>query len=80
VARKQGSYAHTVSVASYTLSATWTASGAVTALTKAGVFGGATKTTQAGAAATNLLFLVNTFTATSLANLDQLSLTWTVTI
>jgi hypothetical protein len=80
MARKQFSYAHTVGVASYTLSQTWTAGGTVTALTKAGLFGGSTKATQGSSAVTNILFLVNTFTSTSLANLDQLSLTWTVTI
>lgn len=79
VARKQATYAHTAGVASYTQSATWTATGTVTALTKAGLFGGAAKNAQ-GNGATNILFLENTFTSTSLANGDQLSLTWTVNI
>lgn len=79
VARKLATYAHTGSTASYTMSATWTASATVTALRMAGLFGGAAKTAQ-GNGATNILFLENTFTATSLANGDQLSLTWTVNI
>lgn len=80
VARKQATYAHTASATSYTQTATWTATGTVTSLQKAGMFGGSTKTAQSGASATNLLFLENTFTATSLANTDQLTLTWTVNI
>lgn len=80
VARKQATYAHTPGATSYTQTATWTATGTVTSLQKAGMFGGSTKTGQAGATATNILFLENTFTATSLANNDQISLTWTVNI
>lgn len=80
VARKNSTYAHTTGVASYTQAATWTASGAVTSLQMAGMFGGSTKTAQGTATATNILFVENTFTATSLATSDQLSLTWTVNI
>jgi hypothetical protein len=80
VARHSATYAHSAGVTSYTMAYTWTATGTCTSLQKAGMFGGSTKTSQSGATATNLLFLENTFTATSLANLDQLSLTWTVNI
>jgi hypothetical protein len=80
VARKNSTYAHTTTVTSYTQAATWTASGTVTSLQMAGMFGGSTKTAQGTATATDILFVENTFTATSLANLDQLSLTWTVNI
>jgi hypothetical protein len=80
VARKNATYAHTTGVTSYTQSATWTASGTVTSLQKAGMFGGAGKTAQGTATAIDNLFVENTFTATSLANLDQLSLVWTVNI
>lgn len=79
VARKLATYAHTASTAQYTMTATWTASGTVTSLRMAGLFGGSAKTAQ-GNSANNILFLENTFTATSLANSDQLSLTWTVNI
>lgn len=79
MARKQATYAHTASAANYTMAATWTATGAVTALQKAGLFGGAAKTAQ-GNGATNILVLANTFTATSMVLNDQLSLTWTVNI
>lgn len=80
VARKNATFAHTTSVTSYTQSATWTASGTVTALQMAGMFGGAGKTAQGTATATDILFVENTFTPTSLATSDQLSLTWTVNI
>ncbi len=80
VARKNSTYAHTTTVTSYTQAATWTASGTVTSLQMAGMFGGSTKTAQGTATATDILFVENTFTATSLANLDQLSLTWTINI
>lgn len=79
LARKVATYAHTASTATYTLAATWTATSAATATSKAGLFGGAAKTTQNNGA-TNILFLENTFTATTLAINDQLSLTWTVTV
>jgi hypothetical protein len=77
--RKQATYAHTVSTANYTQSATWTASGAATSVQKAGMFGGSARTVQ-GNNVNNVLFLANTFTATTLAINDQLSLTWTVNI
>ena len=71
--------AHTANATSYTASATWTATGTSTSSQMAGLFGGAGKTAQ-GSGATNILFLENTFTATSLVTNDQLSLTWTVNI
>lgn len=77
--RKQATYAHTGGTAQYTLSATWTATGTSTASQLAGLFGGAGKTAQANSG-TNILVLENTFTATSLATSDQLSLTWTVNV
>jgi hypothetical protein len=77
--RKQATYAHTGGTATYTMSATWTATGTSTSTRAAGLFGGAAKTAQ-GTGATNILFLENTFTATTLATSDQLSLTWTVTV
>jgi len=79
LARKQATYAHTGSATSYTMTATWTASATVTNVRLAGLFGGSSKTTQ-GNSANNKLVLENTFTATTLANTDQLSLTWTVNI
>jgi hypothetical protein len=77
--RKQATYAHTTSTATYTMSATWTATGTATSTQLAGLFGGAAKTSQSNGA-TNILFLENTFTATTLNTNDQLSLTWTITV
>lgn len=79
LSRKQATYAHTGSATSYTMTATWTATGTITSVRLAGLFGGSSKTTQ-GNSANNKLVLENTFTATTLANTDQLSLTWTVNI
>lgn len=70
---------HTGSATTYTLAATWTASSAVTGTSKIGLFGGAGKTAQ-GSGGTNILVLSNTFTATTLANGDAITVTWTVTI
>lgn len=77
--RKQATYAHTGGTAVYTLTATWTATGASTSSQIAGLFGGSSRTAQANNA-NNILVLENTFTATSLATNDQLSLTWTINI
>jgi hypothetical protein len=79
VARAQATYAHTNGVASYTETKTFTATGTITSLQVAGLFGGSTRTAQA-ASGTNVLFVENTFTATSMVNTDQLTLTWTINI
>lgn len=80
LARKQATYAHTGGVASYSLAATWTATGTSTSTSKAGLFGGSTKATRGSSVVTNILYLTNTFTPTSLNNTDQLGLTWTVSV
>jgi len=80
VARKLATYAHTASTANYTQAATWTASGTVTALQIAGLFGGTAKTGFNASNAQNALFVESVFTSTSLVNLDQLTLTWTINI
>lgn len=78
LSRKVSTMAHTAAATTLTSSATWTATGTSTNSQMAGLFGGAGKT-AVGAGATNVLCLENTFTATSLVNADQLSLTWTIT-
>lgn len=80
VARKLATYAHTGGVASYTEAATWTATGAVTSLIIAGLFGGTAKTGFNASNAQNTLFVESAFTSTSLVNNDQLTLTWTINI
>lgn len=79
VARAQATYAHTTGVASYTQTKTFTATGTITSLQVAGLFGGSSRTAQA-ASANNILFVESTFTATSMVNTDQLTLTWTVNV
>jgi hypothetical protein len=83
--RSTCTYAHTVSgpasaVSSYTLAHTWTASTAITSVQLAGLFGGSAKASQGGTNVNNMLFLESTFTVTTLANADQIALTWTVNI
>lgn len=80
VARKLATYAHTTAVASYTQAATWTATGTVTSLIVAGLFGGTAKTAFNASNAQNTLFVMSAFTSTSLVNNDQLTLTWTINI
>lgn len=79
LARKQATYAHTTGVTSYSQTATWTATSAITSVQLAGLFGGAGKTAQ-GSGGTNILFLESTFTPTSMVSADQVSLAWTVNI
>lgn len=67
---------HTSAATTYTLAATWTATGTATATSKIGLLGGTGKATIAS----GTLVLANTFTATTLANGDQLTVTWTITI
>jgi hypothetical protein len=71
VARAAAAYAHTPSVASYTQGITYTASGTITSLDIAGMTDNVTR-------GSGSLVFATQFTATSLANLDQLTLTWTV--
>jgi hypothetical protein len=77
--RAHATPAHTGGATNYTMTYTWTATGTVTAASKAGLFGGSSKTAQS-TGANNILFVTNTFTATTLATNDQLSLVWTVNI
>jgi hypothetical protein len=78
--RAQGTFAHTTNTTSYTIAKTFTASSTITNVQIAGLFGGSTKSTQGSSATTNILFLENTFTATTLAASDQIAITWTVNI
>jgi hypothetical protein len=80
VARKLATYGHTAATANYTQAATWTATAGVTSLLVAGLFGGTAKTAFNASNAQNVLFVESAFTATSLVNNDQLTLTWTINI
>jgi len=67
---------HSGSATTYTLAATWTATGTQTGTSKIGLLGGTGKATIAS----GTLVLANTFTATTLASGDALTVTWTITI
>jgi hypothetical protein len=69
--RAQAAYTHTNGQATYTLTKTWTASGTVSNVQKAGVF---------NAASSGTMIFENTFTPVTLNNGDQIQLTWTITI
>ncbi|MEM2140874.1 MAG: hypothetical protein QXJ74_09900 [Nitrososphaera sp.] len=71
LARTQGAYAHTNGQSTYTVSNTFTASATHNNVQKAGLF-------TAGTGGT--MMAENTFTAVSLANGDQLTITWTITL
>lgn len=73
-ARSQGTYAHTTCSAfpcTYTLTHTWTATGTLTSVQKAGVL---------NASSVGTLVFENTFTPVSLNSGDTLQLTWTITL
>jgi hypothetical protein len=71
LARAQGTYSHTNGQASYTVSKTFTATGTLNNVQSAGLF---------NAASTGTMMARNGFTAVSLANGDQLTITWTITL
>jgi hypothetical protein len=73
VTRTLATYAHTPAVASFQQSKPFTASTTLTALQAAGLF----DTTTQG---TGTLVCENLFTSTTLANGDQLTVTWTLNI
>lgn len=69
LARAQGAYSHTAGASSYSVSHTWTATGAQTA-DAAGMF---------NASSSGTMCFENTFSSVSLQSGDTLTLTWTVT-
>lgn len=78
LARALATYAHTATVASYTMAKTFTATAAITAVQTCGLFNSLTQ--GAADSATSALFVENNFTATTLANGDAITITWTVNI
>jgi hypothetical protein len=74
LARAQATFAHTTNTTSYTLSKTFTASGAFTAVQKEALFN------AAGPPPAGTMFVENTFTSTALASSDQLTVTHTINI
>lgn len=70
LARAQGTYAHTVGQSTFTVSKTFTATASQSAQA-AGLF---------TASSAGTMMAENTFTSVSLANNDQLTITWTITL
>lgn len=71
LARSQGEYAHTNGQSTLTVTETFTASATHNNVQKAGLF-----TASSG----GTMMAENTFTSVSLANGDQLTITWTITL
>nr|AFK24929.1 hypothetical protein Josef01_10c16_33 [uncultured archaeon] len=69
--RAQGTYAHTNGQNTFTVTRTFTATATVNNVQSAGLF-----TASSG----GTMMAENTFTAVSLANNDQLTITWTITL
>ena len=67
--RAQGAYAHTAGTDNWTISKTFTATGSLTAVQKAGLF---------TLPALGTMMAENTFASVNLANGDQLTITWTI--
>jgi len=71
LARSQGDYAHTGGEDTFTVTETFTASATHTDVQLAGLF---------TASSAGTMMAENTFTSVSLANGDQLTITWTITL
>jgi hypothetical protein len=69
--RAQGTYAHTAGQNTFTVSKTFTATASATNVQAAGLF---------TASSSGTMMAENTFTSVSLANNDQLTITWTITL
>lgn len=78
LARALAAYAHTATVASYTMAKTFTATSAITSVQTCGLFNSLTQ--GAADSATSALFVENNFTATTLATNDAVTITWTINI
>lgn len=75
VSRAIATYAHTGGASTYTQSKTWTATGAITAIHRAGMF------TSSTLASVGIIVFETVLNAdATLANGDQLAITWTVNI
>lgn len=81
LSRAQGTYAHTAGTNTFTVTKTFTATATNTNVQKAGLFSanvGGANTCTGGDDGTMLA--ENTFTSVTLANGDQLTITWTITL
>ena len=79
LSRSQGVYAE-VSTDQFTITETFTATATHTAVQKAGLFTAAVTGTPGAGGDDGIMMAENTFTSVSLANNDQLTITWTITL
>ena len=79
LSRSQGAYAE-VSTDQFTITETFTATATHTAVQKAGLFTAAVTGTPGAGGDDGIMMAENTFTSVSLANNDQLTITWTITL
>ncbi|WP_415280912.1 hypothetical protein [Candidatus Nitrososphaera sp. FF02] len=79
LARSQGDYAE-VSTDQFTITETFTATGTHTDVQKAGLFTAAANGDTCAGSNDGIMMAENTFTSVSLANNDQLTITWTITL
>lgn len=78
--RSQGDYAHTPGQNTFTVTETFTATGTVNNVQLAGLFTAAVTGTPGAGGDDGVMMAENTFTSVSLANGDQLTITWTITL
>ena len=78
--RAQGTYAHTAGQNTFTVSKTFTATATATNVQAAGLFTAAVTGTPGAGGDDGTMMAENQFTAVSLANNDQLTITWTITL
>lgn len=80
LSRAQGTYAHTAGQSTFTVSKTFTATNSFTNVQAAGLFTAAVTGSPGAGGDDGTMMAENTFTAVSLANNDQLTITWTITL
>ena len=78
--RAQGVYAHTNDTASLTITETFAATGAYTAVQGAGLFTADVTGTPGSGGDDGTMVAVNEFTSVTLASGDQLTITWTLSL
>lgn len=80
LARSQGAYAHTNGQNTFTITEQFSASATHTAVLKAGLFTAAVTGTPGAGGDDGIMMAENTFSAVTLQNGDQLTITWTITL
>ena len=80
LARSQGAYAHTNGQNTFTITEQFSASATHTDVLKAGLFTAAVTGTPGAGGDDGIMMAENTFSAVTLQNGDQLTITWTITL